>query len=172
MPEAGPPIMNSDSAAIATLNIRVSGLENQLQQLAASLGAQLSSLSSKLEERSKTQWPVIVGFASILIAGMAYMDQAKLLPLKERDAEIVSIIKDVQGELKATVVPQWVHAREWKYRDDQFLAHTARVELIERNTSERIKRLEDMFGNTWSIRDAITTFQQRIDRLEQGLPKN
>ncbi len=159
-------------APYAVLDQRVTSLESQFQQWMQSITGQLAGLSNKIEERGRVQWPIYIGFASILLAAMTYLDAAKLNPLKERDVEIVSIIKDMQKDVKENVVPQWVHQREWKYRDEQFVAHSSRVEIIEKNTADRIKRLEDMFGSTWNIRDAIQVFQQRIDRLEQSIPKN
>ncbi len=161
-----------EEAPYAVLNQRVSSLEAQFQQWTSSLTAQISGLSSKLEERGRTQWPLVAALAGVVLTGMAYLDSAKLSPLKERDAEITTVLKELQREMKDSMVPQWVHGREWKYRDDQFIAHASRVEIIEKNTSDRIKRLEEMFGSTWNIRDAIQVFQQRIDRLEQAIPKN
>lgn len=164
--------MNIDSAAIATLNIRVSGLENQLQQWTSNIGAQLTSLGTKIEERGRTQWPILVALAGVLLGFMTYLDSAKLGPLEKRDSEIIGIIKEMQSDMKVNVVPQWVHQREWKYRDDQFLAHSERVKLVETAMADRIKRMEEMYGTTWNMRDALQIFQQRIDRLEQALPKN
>lgn len=154
------------------IETRLATLEHQFQQWTQGITGQIATLSNKIEERSRTQWPIYIGFASILLAAMTYLDAAKLNPLKERDVEIMSIMKDMQKENKENIVPNWVHQREWRYRDDQFTAHSSRVELVEKNMAERIKRLEDMFGSTWNIRDAIQVFQQRIDRLEQSIPKN
>lgn len=164
--------MNGDSAAIATLGIRVSGLETRLSEISTTLQNIASSFSAKLEERSKTQWPLLAALAGVVLTSMAYLDSAKLGPLKDRDVEIVAIIKDLQGDMKVNMVPQWVHQREWNYRDQQFKAQEDRAKIMEENMAQRVKRMEDMFGSTWSIRDAITTFQQRMDRFEQALPKN
>lgn len=164
--------MTNDSAALATLGIRVSGLETRLSEISSTLQNISASFSAKIEERSKTPWTIIIGALAVLLSVMAYLDQAKLTPLKERDTEIIQIIKDMQKDVKETVVPVWVHQREWQHKDAQFKAQEDRTKLVEENMAQRIKRMEDLFGQSWSIRDAIVTFQQRLDRLEHGGPKN
>lgn len=150
-------------ATIPVLNQRVSTVEAAL----TNISAQISNLASKIEERSKTQWPLWIGFGSIILAMMTYLDSAKISPLKERDTEIIAMIKEIVTDNKTNVVPQWVHQREWGYRDSQFKAQEERAKIVETNQSERIARMEKMFGDTWNLRDGFTSLQQRIDRIER-----
>lgn len=164
--------LSNDGAALATLGIRVSGLETRLTEISTTLQNISASFSAKIEERSKTPWAIIIGGLAVLLSVMGYLDQAKLSPMKERDSEILQMIKEIQANIKDSVVPIWVNQREWQNKDAQFKAAEERTKLVEENMSQRIKRMEDLYGSTWSVRDAITTFQQRIDRLEHGAAKN
>lgn len=153
-------MVDQHNAEVATLAVRVAGLEDQFRTF-------MATMTAKLDHMSRTNWPLIVGFLGVGWGFYTNIDQTKLAPLQSRDQEVILMIKEIQSEMKANVVPVWVHDIERKYRDTQITAITDRAKIIEENASQRIKRIEDMIGSTYNIRDALTLFQQRIDRLEQ-----
>lgn len=174
-----PPVssMNNDAAAIATLNIRVTGIEGRVSELASTVnGVQTalsskidtlaSSLGSKIEERGRTPWQYIISGLAVAFSLYAYIDNSKIGPLKEKDADLATAVKALDGHIKENMVPTWIHTKEWGYRDQRFKEFDERVKFSESAIIDRLKRLEDQFGQTWSIRDALETFGKRIETLE------
>ncbi len=166
-------VMHNDAAAIATLNIRVTGIEGRVSELASTVnGVQTAlstkidsittSLGSKIEERGRTPWQYIISGLAVAFSLYAYIDNSKIGPLKEKDADLVATVK----EMREAMVPQWIHTKEWGYRDQRFREFEERIKFGENAVTDRVRRLEDMFGSTWNLRDAINGVQARIDRLE------
>jgi hypothetical protein len=134
----------------------------------------MAALGSELKQMGRTNWPIMIGIGGLAWGVYTNLDQTKLEPFRQNDIALAASIKDIVKEMKETMVPLWVHQREWAYRESQLKAQDDRTKLVEENTSQRIKRLEDMFGQTWNLRDAIqqlTTndqnLQQRLSRIEQ-----
>lgn len=170
--------MNQDNAAIATLGIRVTSMEGQVSELRSAMSAGQSALSteirnvtttltSKIDERSRQPWQLYVSVLIGIFSLYAYIDNSKIGPLKEKDEDIRAAVKGLSDVIRTDVVPQWVHQREWLQRDDKFKAYEDRLKVGETALQDRIRRMEDMFGNTWNLRDAINGVQSRIDKLEE-----
>lgn len=172
--------MNHDNAAIATLGIRVTSIEGQVSELRSAMSAGQSALSteirnvtttltSKIDERSRQPWQLYVSVLIGIFSLYAYIDNSKIGPLKERDQDLIGAMKEISGIIRTEMVPARIHAREWAQNDERFQRFEERVKFSEGGIVDRVKRLEEQFGQTWSIRDAITTFQSRIDKLETAL---
>lgn len=165
---------DSREAAIATLNTRVASIEEQLRHFMASVTSQIGTVAAEVKQMGRTNWPIIFGVVGIGWGVYTNLDQTKLEPFRANDAALQTSIKEITKELKETMVPLWVHQREWSYRESQLKAQDDRTKLVEENTAQRIKRLETMFGQTWNLRDAIQqltsndqAMQQRLSRIEQ-----
>lgn len=177
---SGKSTMNQDNAAIATLGIRTQALEGRVNELSSSLNAVQTALSSeirgisqalgaKIDERSRQPWQLYVSVLIGIFSLYAYIDNSKIGPLKEKDQDLIAAVKEMGSIIRTDMVPSRVHAREWEQNDERMRRIDERIKFGEAATVDRIKRLEDQFGQTWSIRDAITTFQNRIDKLESAL---
>lgn len=177
MPSQSSSSMNNDAAAIATLNIRVTSIEGRVSELSnvvngvqtalsSKIDTLATSLSTKIEERGKTPWAIYLSGLMAVFSLYAYIDNSKIGPLKEKDEDIRSSIKELTSIIRTDMVPARTHAREWEQNDERLQRVDEKIKFGESALIDRIKRLEDQFGQTWSIRDAITTFQNRIDKLE------
>lgn len=184
-------VMTNDTAAIATLNIRTTALEGRVNELTnavngvqSSLATKIDSiattLSSKIDERGRPQWAIYIAGLMAVASLYAYIDNSKIGPLKEKDADIIAGMKDINQLLRSELVPQWVHQKDWAQRDERFKQMEERIRIgeetfagrmtrVEGATNDRIKRLEDQYSQTYSARDALQNFQQRIDKLEMTL---
>jgi ubiquinone biosynthesis protein UbiJ len=169
------PAMNSSSAEIATLNIRTTSLEGRVNELTsavnsvqASLASKIdtlsTSLSSKIEERGRPQWAIYIAGAMAVFSVYAYVDTAKIGPLKEVDARIEARLDRITTKVETDLVPLWVHQKIWAMSDE----NTTRNAETNR---ERIKRLEDQYNSTYNLRDAIQQLDSRIQHFERDRAK-
>lgn len=166
--------MNSDSAAIATLGIRVTSMEGRVNELNAAVSAVQSTLSTKIdalagtlggkiEERSRTPWAIYLAGGMAFFTLYTYMNGSQITPLKEKDADIVSVLK----EMRADIVPERVHARSWAQNDERFQRLEDRIKFGETAQVDRIKRLEELYGSSYNLRDAIQQMDSRIQHFER-----
>lgn len=175
-----PPVnsMNNDAAAIATLNIRVTGIEGRVSELSNTVnGVQtaLSSkidtlataLSSKIEERGKTPWAIYLSGLMAVFSLYAYIDNSKIGPLKERDQDLIASVKEISNIIRTEMVPARVHAREWAQNDERFQRFEERVKFTEGSIVERVKRIEDQFNSAYNLRDALQQLDSRVQHFER-----
>lgn len=182
--------MHNDAAAIATLNIRVTGIEGRVSELSSTVnGVQTAlstkidglatSLGGKIEERSRQPWQLYVSVLIGIFSLYAYIDNSKIGPLKEKDADLIATIKEVSSVIRNDMVPARVHAREWTQNDEKIRGLEASIEdrvkrlddgaRLERTAIvDRIKRLEERNDQTWNQRDALTILYNRLDKLENA----
>lgn len=170
--------MTNDTAAIATLNIRTTALEGRVNELTnaingvqTNLSAEIrgiaATLSSKIEERGRTPWSIIIGGFAAALSLYAYIDNAKLGPLKDKDADLVMMMKDLTSNVSANMVPVRVHTREWQQNDERFQRLEERIKFGEGTLTDRVKRVEEMFGNAYNLRDAIQQLDNRVQHFER-----
>lgn len=170
--------MNNDSAAIATLNIRVTSIEGRVGELSSTVAGVQSALSTKIdslattlggkiEERSRTPWQYIISGLAVAFSLYAYIDNSKIGPLKEKDADIVASQKELVATIRSEMVPARTHAREWQLNDDRFQRMEERIKFGEAGTLDRVRRLEDQYNNSFNLRDAIQQLDSRIQHFEK-----
>jgi hypothetical protein len=166
--------MNSEGAAIATLNIRVTSIEGRVSELASTVNGVQAALStkidglatalgSKIEERGRPQWAIYIAGAMAVFSVYAYMDTAKIGPLKEVDSRIEARMDRMSNKIETEMVPIWVHQKVWNITDDT-------VKRLTEGNTERIKRIEEQFGNAYNLRDAIQQLDARVRHFENMSP--
>jgi len=133
---------------VAGIDSRVTGLEVQFRALDANLRglaadtksefqnvtAAINALGSKLESGSKTNWPVLISGAMLIVAILGSLGVALWSPVKselERTALDIKALNREKLDKEESVM--WS-----KLRDEQF----ARRDEKDRNYDERIKALE------------------------------
>ncbi len=170
MPTTSGNVLTTDSAAIATLNIRVTSIEGRVSELSSTInGVQAAlatkidglatALGGKIEERGRPQWAIYIAGAMAVFSVYAYMDTAKISPLKEVDARIEARVDRISNKVEAEMVPIWVHQKVWSLTDDTL------KRVTDANT-DRIKRIEEQFGNAYNLRDAIQQLDARVRHFE------
>lgn len=141
------------------LEQRVYNVEQGLQ----SISAQISGLSAKLDERSKTPWATLISGGVFMLAIMstvgvlAYrpIDAAQIrgeLDLRELRREAMADMRVV----KELIVPRGEHSEKWE-------ANRAQIMNLQRQIDELSKRT----GDTYTARDAILDLKQQIQDLRR-----
>lgn len=175
---SGKSTMNQDNAAIATLGIRVTSIEGQVSELRSAMGATQSALSteirnvtttltSKIDDSGRQPWQLYVSVLIGIFSLYAYIDNSKIGPLKEKDQDLIATVKEISAVIRTDVVPFRTHAREWQQNDERFQRMEERIKFGEGSITDRVKRIEDTFNGTWSVRDGLRDMGSRIERLEQ-----
>lgn len=197
MPNSKPDsVMTNDNAQIATLGIRVSAIEGQVQKLSANVdGVQTAlstkidsiatTLSSKIDERGRTPWAIYLAGAMAIFSLYSYITSSQISPLKEADASLGARMDRIGNKMETDMVPARTHAREWALNDERFSRVEERLKLVddriksaengilerirfgETSQTERIKRIEDSYSNTYNMRDALQQLDNRIQHFER-----
>ena len=155
-------------------------VDQQFQNHRLHVDQQFSTLQTTIAERSKIPWPAlgVMLSAIVVIGGMAY------LPIKEKQSDQALAIVALQG----SIVPRTEHVERWRITErdierlndritDNFKAIVPRGEHEEKWRSytsaqgefqRQIDEIRKGFGETYSLRDALRTMQERLDRIETG----
>ena len=184
-----PPPYDEFDVRLAATTQRLIGLEQSFQQFASNIAAQLSSLSTKLDERSRTPWATIFAamgvVLGIVIAGgqlaKAPIDQS--LSRLEHDTEM-SVPMDQYRDFKATYESNRIVGRNDS--DNRFAALEQKIGALAQNVVPRgeneehwrdidnhaadlqrqLDEMKKVFGDTYSLHDALQAMQARLDKLE------
>jgi hypothetical protein len=178
MPNTSAVPMTNDSAAIATLNIRVTSIEGRVSELSSAVtGVQsalsgkidslATSLSSKIDDRGRPQWAIYIAGMMAVASLYAYIDNSKIGPLKEKDADLIALVRENSRIIREDMVPNWVNQKEWGYRDLKFKEIDDRIKFSEGAIIDRVKRLEELYGSSYNLRDAIQQMDNRIQHFER-----
>lgn len=133
-------------AQIAALAQRVTGLENTL----GGISAQLATLQSTINDRSRTPWGTLISAMGVLIVIIAYGGNLALAPVIQN----VQILRDQAN----STVPRGEHERVWASQDARYL-----------EVNRRIDEIRADFAGVYGIRDVIREIQDNQKRLQQEL---
>jgi hypothetical protein len=95
--------------AIGVLGTRVTNIEQQLTNISTQLTAQIASLSSKIDERSKTQWPTLAAFTTALVVVIGGLASFGFRPI---DASITRLDTET-AMLRTMSVPRPETQAKW-----------------------------------------------------------
>lgn len=156
-----------DHAALAVVEARVTGLERALQDIAQSLGG----LSAKMDERSKTQWPTLIGFLMLswsVLGGLgffalqtvksdmdsfkAYYESNRLLSRTDSN--------DRFSKIETGLVSRGEHERVWLSNDQRFV-----------DMQRQLDELKLAQGSVYGARDVIQDLKRNQDRLEEQIAR-
>jgi predicted Abi (CAAX) family protease len=173
--------MTTESASSAALEERVSGLE----RLVASVANSVDRLAIEVRDRQKFPWGaatfalgVIALLAAVVTFGfMAYIGaiagsqdrlQAQLSSwidnsvsrseLEERRESTSSRMERIEtdiDQIDSGIVPRGEHEEHWRSQAEQVA-----------NLQRQIDVIRSEFGSSYSLNDAMTSLQDRLDRLE------
>lgn len=175
-------IEQSVSALVQQIERDRSELANQMGQDRSHFDARFSALQESFNERSKTPWSVLIAAFSLIVTLMIALGTLAYMPIK---AQMEDTKIDV-ARLAGSVVPRVEHEREWG-RSEKSLA--AMLDLIQRNQiaivprgeheekwrgqvardgelQRQIEEVRRNFGDAHSLKDALRSIQERLDRVE------
>lgn len=183
----------SDREELGILRTRVSGIERDIQDLNQSfqtqfsaLNASISGLSTKIEERGRPQWMMMIAAAGFLLAFMTSIGTLAYLPIRstterletdvgklrdlgvsraELDArssrtitDLSRLREDIQAVDRITV-PRGEHEEKWRGHDRQ-------IESVQRHIDDLKKFNTDLV----SARDFLKNLDDRMRALESRRP--
>jgi len=183
----------SDREELGILRTRVSGIERDIQDLNqsfqtqfGSLNAAISGLATKIEERGRPQWTIMIMSAGFLLAFMTSIGTLAYLPIRStterleadlsklRDAGVTRAELDVRASRTLTdlsrlredfqsidrvTVPRPEHEEKWRGHDRQ-------VESIQRQIDDLKRFNTDLV----SARDFLKNLDDRMRALERRGP--
>lgn len=179
----------SDREELGILRTRVSGIERDIQDLNqsfqtqfSSLAASISGLSTKIEERGRPQWMMMIAAAGFLLAFMTSIGTLAYLPISSTTARLetdVAKLRDgsvsraeldarsvrtgtdlsrLREDIKAVdsiTVPRGEHEEKWRSHDRQ-------IESVQRQIDDLKKFNTDLV----SARDFLKNLDDRMRVLE------
>jgi hypothetical protein len=131
--------MYEDTAHMLAIETRVGALEVGIKELSASTTTQFSALMSKLDERSKINWPVIISSGALLMTLMGSLSVAIWSPIRET----ISRLDTTQATIQQNMVTR-LESEMWaKVREEQFRTRDEADKVFD----TRIRHLEaKIFG--------------------------
>jgi hypothetical protein len=179
----------SDEASvnIGALQQRVFGVENSqralsdsLSSLAARVETLFAGLSSKIEERSRPQYPLLISIGLFGLAVLSSVGWLAYAPIRENQADLKLAMVDM-AKIIGSQGERFVSIRELDGRSGRSRAEMDRINsdltaqevnlrrTIETGDAALQRQIDDQkkaFGDTFSLRDALMQMQRRIDQLE------
>lgn len=187
----------SDEATvnIGALQQRVYGLESGQRSMSESVSALSSkvetlfaSLASKIEERSRPQYPLLISIGLFGLAVITAVGALAYAPIRENQTDLKMAMVEM-AKTVGTLGERFVSIRELDGRSGRTRSEMERVnadlkaleavtvprgEHTERwrgfdasvvNLQRQIDDQNKKFGDTFSLRDALQQMQREIDRL-------
>jgi len=136
---------------IRTVERGMENLSHEMVNLSTKIDTQTSSLSAKLDERGKTQWPTLIAGGSFVlgvtlaIGTLAYRPVISDISRLERRQEID----------ESQIVPRGEHQEKWRANDFQLS-----------NLQRQLDELGKKTGDVYTARDALIELRNRLDRFE------
>jgi hypothetical protein len=159
---------------IDRLDQRVTGLEHGQKDLSTSLvhlstriDDKFNTLGTLVQERSRTQWPLLYSAAGLVISVMTIIGFLAMKPTDNKIADHDDFLK----ELRVSLVSRQEHVERWKSYDKDIDNLRSRLIYETTNIDKNIEDLRKKFNDTYGARDIILDLKDRIGRLEAEAPK-
>lgn len=146
-------------ASDAVLEVRVTGLENDVR----GINQKLDSVITSLAGIGKTNWPTIFMAAAVAISIVAYMGSLTLEPIKQNNQYLM-----------VNVVPRAEHEEKWRANDRTFedihnriIESKAAAKVDSQYVQNQVDELKRAMGGIYGAHDAMQELQARLQRLEE-----
>lgn len=175
----------SDEAqiSISALQQRVLNLDSNQRNLADSvsnLGARVETLfaglSTKIEERSRPQYPLLISIGIFGLAVLTSVGWLAYAPIREGQTDLKQALVEVSKAVGERVTIRELDGRAGRTRDEmarlnldlnaQDVATRRAITEGDANLQRQIDDQKKQFGDTFSLRDALLQMQRRMDQLE------
>jgi hypothetical protein len=186
------------SVNIGALQQRVFGLESSqrnladgLSNLASRVETLFAGLATKIEERSRPQYPLLISLGLLGLAVVSSVGWLAYAPIRENQTDLKSALVEMTkiigasnervNDRFASLGERYVSIRELDGRSGRTQSDIARlntdisaqdvslrrsIEQGDANLQRQIDDQKKQFGDTFSLRDALLQMQRRIDQLE------
>lgn len=131
-------------------NTRMDSLESALNEVKTNIG----KIDTKIDERTKTQWPVLLSAGALVLGTTAYL-------LNQNSAAISDLKMRLDKDLVTREEHAAVGAREDALRGT-IMANSDRLR-------ERIQRIEDTTTGTFNMRDALLEIKEENRQLRDRI---
>ena len=171
------------SVNIGALQQRVYGLETGQRSMADSVSALSSkvetlfaSLASKIEERSRPQYPLLISIGLFGLAVVSSVGWLAYAPIRENQTDLKQAMVEMSKAVSERVSIRELDGRAARTQADiarlntdlnsQDLNSRRSMEQADANLQRQLDDMKKQFGDTFSLRDALLQMQRRIDQLE------
>lgn len=149
---------------LGALNQRVTSLESAIQNVATQLGA----LSSKIDERSRTPWAVLIAAAGFMLLFMSTIGVLAYRPIDQEQTRLAQDIRELKREINsdlrainAQIVPRGEHTEKWESNRNQIV-----------NLQRQIDEVQKRSGDVYSARDVILDLRNEVKDLKARVYSN
>ena len=184
MPYGSGRMMSEEASVnIGALQQRVYGLESGQRSMADSVSALSSkvetlfaSLASKIEERSRPQYPLLISIGLFGLAVVSSVGWLAYAPIRENQTDLKQAMVEMSKAIGERVSIRELDGRAARTQADisrlnadlnsQDTNSRRSMEQADTNLQRQIDDMKKQFGDTFSLRDALLQMQRRIDQLE------
>jgi hypothetical protein len=165
---------------VQTIESALSNVVSQMDRDRLHIDSQFNALQASISERSKIPWPAL----GVMLSAIVVIGTLTWYPIRETQGEIKDVLRTQQEKM----VPRVEHEREWARNEKNM---NSMLDLIQRNQQAIVprgeheekwrsyavahtaleQRVEDVrrtVGDTYSLKDAIRSMTDRLDRIETG----
>lgn len=129
------------------LGARVDNLEG----VASAIRVDIAELRTLVVASQKTPWSTLIAAAGFIVIVTTGFSQLSLAPIRDATGRNSDDIK----EINRAIVPRGEHEGHW-----------ANTDAAITNLQKQIDQQRQDFGSTYSLRDALSDMQKRLDKLE------
>lgn len=169
----------SDDARFASLSTRVGGLETMV----GSISAKFDAFLSKNEDRSRTPWAIVIGFAGVSITLTSAILGAVTLPISNNIARLEQTMQGFQTRAEAAIkdvqassVPMTMFLDfKASYNSNREISRAEYLDKFGNAKNDQIKdianlqrqmdELRDSFGGTYSLKDFVTRQERGSEEM-------
>lgn len=171
------------SVNIGALQQRVYGLESSqrnladgLSNLASRVETLFAGLATKIEDRSRPQYPLLISLGLLGLAVVSSVGWLAYAPIRENQTDLKAALVEMTKAVGERVSIRELEGRSVRTQADmarlnsdinnQEVALRRELEQAATNLQRQIDDQKKAFGDTFSLRDALLQMQRRIDQLE------
>jgi hypothetical protein len=160
---------SNGAVTIDVLNNRVTGLEHgftemrgAISNLDSRIADKFESLASLVNQKSQTNWSLLVSLAGLMFVVTSGLGFLSLQPLKDA----ITSLADAQKATVATVVPRVEHERNWIEINRRFEAQAASQRVDKENLQRQIDEISKRYDDIYGVKDIIRDILERQRLLE------
>lgn len=163
----------------------ITALGAQISALSTKVETAFGSLSAKFDERGRTQWPVIIGFGTLMMIVAGAVGTLAYMPIREKQMDFTARVEKIEDRIVAR--PE--HVERWRQfeladsrRKEEIDALRGvmmpRGEILEARASNtanlahlqrQIDEIRRDIGGVITTRDVLQQYARKLEQLESEL---
>lgn len=137
----------TDNTNGGAIGARVDALEGGF----TTIRSDIAELRNLVVASQKTPWSTLISAAGFIVLVTTAFGQLSLQSIRDSNERNTADIRQIND----AIVPRGEHAQHWAKTDADIV-----------NLQKQIDQIRNDFGNTYSLHDALSDLQKRLDKLE------